>query len=120
MRHKKNEPSMNEDIQKYPCYMYYKTGDIGTMIPADWITSTESYVHGFNNLQLHHFVPKTIRKNNPQFYERVEHLQRLILMPAQMNYDLEHCGIDYIYKNWKVYKYNFIFNREKWREGFYD
>lgn len=47
-------------------------------------------------------------------------MQRLILMPKEMNRDLEHCGIERVFENWGVYKYNFIFNREKWREGYYD
>ena len=98
--------------------MYYKTGNIGTMMKADWITSIKSYNHYV--YELHHFVPKRIRKNNLEFYKRVEYLQRLILMPKDMNRDLESCGEKTIFKNWGVYKYNFIFNRYKWREGFYD
>lgn len=42
---KEKEPSMNEDIQKYPCYMYYKVDNLGTMMKADWIENTKSYNH---------------------------------------------------------------------------
>lgn len=118
MREKKDEPTMNEDIAKYPCYMYYLSGGIGTMMKADWITSTESYNHYVYDL--HHFVPRKIRRKNPTFYKRVEYLQRLILMPKRMNVELENSGAETILKNWKVYKFNFVFSRDKWREGYYD
>ena len=114
MRRKKKEPSMNEDIKRYPCYLFYNK----TMQKVDWITSTESYNHYIYNL--HHFVRKSIRKNSPDFYSKVEHLQRLILMPAQMNIDLEELGDSDFYKKWGMDKNNLVFNRKKWREGFYD
>jgi len=107
-------PNMNDDIKKYPCYMVYNL----KMTKADWLTSTDSYNH--YAYHLHHFVRKTIRKTDPDFYERVEHLQRLILMPAQMNLDLESLGEESFYKKWGMDKNNLVFSRLKWREGYYD
>lgn len=108
------QPTMNDDIRKYPCYLFYN----GTIAPVDWITSTESYNHYV--YQLNHFIRRSVRKNSPDFYKRVEHLQRLILMPAACNYDLETMGEDTFYKKWGMDKNNLVFNRKKWREGFYD
>lgn len=106
--------SMNDDIAQYPCYLFYNK----TMQQVDWIKSTESYNHFVYDL--HHFVRKSIRKNSPEFYKQVEHLQKLILMPKQMNLDLETMGEEGFYKKYGMDKNNLVFNRKKWREGFYD
>lgn len=108
------QPSMNDDIKKYPCYMVAPDRSI---CKADWITSTESYNHAY---QLNHFIRKSVRKNSPEFYKRVEHLQKLILMPAQMNYDLETMGEESFYEKWKIDKNSLVFSRLKWREGIYE
>ena len=104
---------MNDDIKKYPCYLVYNK----TLVKADWLKTVEDYNH---NYQLHHFVRQSIRKNSPDFYKRIEHLQRLILVPRQMNYDLETMGEDGFYKKWGMDKNNLVFSRLKWREGYYD
>lgn len=106
--------TMNEDIKRYPCYLVYNK----KIVPADWIVSTESYNHYV--YQLNHFIRRSVRKNSPNFYKRVEHLQKLILMPAKMNLDLEVLGEDEFYKKWGMDKNNLVFSRLKWREGFYD
>ena len=107
-------PTMNEDIQKYPCYLVYNK----VIQKVDWIESTESYNH--YSYQLHHFIRKSIRKNSPEFYKRVEHLQKLLLIPASMNYDLETMSEQGFFKKWGMDKNNLVFNRLKWREGYYD
>ena len=104
---------MNDDVKLYPCYMVYNK----TLVKADWLKTAQDYNH---NYQLHHFVRKTIRKTNPEFYKRVEHLQKLILVPSQMNYDLETMGEDSFYKKWGMNKNDLVFSRLKWREGYYD
>lgn len=106
--------SMNDDIERYPCYLFHKS----TMQRIDWITSIESYNH--QEYHLHHFIRQALRKNSPEFYKRVEHLQRLILMPSQCNYDLETMGEASFFKKWGMDKNNVVFNRKKWREGYYD
>lgn len=106
--------SMNEDIAKYPCYLLYNK----IIYPAPWITTTESYNHYIYDL--HHFIRKSVRKNSPDFYQRVEHLQKLILMPKQINIDLEEMGAESFYKKYGMDKNNLVFSRLKWREGLYD
>lgn len=106
--------TMNEDISKYPRYLFYNK----KLVKANWITSTDSYNHFV--YQLNHFIRKSVRKNSPEFYKNVEPLQKLILMPAQMNYDLETMGEEEFYKKWGVNKNDLVFSRLKWREGYYD
>lgn len=106
--------TMNEDLRKYPKFMVYNKA----LIPADWINSTESYNHYV--YQMNHFIRKSVRKNSPDFYKKVEHLQKMILMPAQMNYDLETMGEKEFYKKWGMNKNDLVFSRLKWREGYYD
>lgn len=108
------QPTMNEDIAKYPVFMVHNR----ELVPAQWIQSTANYNHYV--YQLNHFVRKSIRKNSPEFYERVEHLQKLILMPSQMNYDLETMGDDAFYKKWGMDKNGLVFNRKLWRENYYE
>lgn len=106
--------SMNDDIKKYPVYILYA----GVLQTAEWVKDTGKYDH--YNWHLHHFVRKTIRKNSPKFYERVEHLQKLILIPVEMNYDLETMGEARFLKKWGLNKNDLVFSRLKWREGYYD
>ena len=62
------QPTMNEDIAKYPVFLLHN----GDLIPAPWVVSTDYYNH--YSYQLNHFVRKSIRKNSPEFYSRIEHL----------------------------------------------
>ena len=110
----KKQPTMNEDIEKYPIFMIYNR----EIIPIDWIKSTSNYNHYV--YQLNHFIRKSVRKNTPDFYSRVEHLQKLILMPAQMNYDLETMGEDTFFKRYGIEKHKLLFNRKLWRANYYE
>ena len=101
--------SIKQDFEKYPCYLYRNKKLIPIKAPDNW--------YGF---QVHHFVRKSIRKNSPDFYKRVEHLQKLILVPAQMNYDLETMGEVKFFEKYRVNKNLLVFSRLKWREGFYE
>ena len=109
------QPTMNEDILKYPIYALSENGKL---VRIKWLYCTAQYDHW--KYHLNHFVRKSIRKNSPDFYKRVEHLQKLILMPAQMNLDLETMGEESFYKKYGINKYNLVFSRLKWREGYYD
>lgn len=102
--------TIKEDLAKYPCFLF----EFGTMrpIPAPECWSQE--------LQCHHFVPKSQEKTNPKFYERVENLQKLILMPAKMHYDLHAMGEDTFFKRYGIEKHKLLFNRKLWRAGYYD
>lgn len=112
----KKRVSMNEDISRYPIFLYYPVTK--EIIPADYIKETGQYNHAA--YQMHHFIRQSVRKNSPEFYARVEHLQKLYLVPAQMNYDLETMGADRFYEKWQQKKDDMVFNRKKWREGYYD
>lgn len=101
--------TIKDDLAKYPCYLFRNKKLIKIKPPDNWI--------GF---QIHHFVRKGIRKNSPDFYKRVEHLQKLILVPPQINYDLETMGEVKFFKKYGVNKNLLVFSRLKWREGFYD
>ena len=102
--------AIKDDLAKYPCFLY----QLGTIRPIPELTAWS------DDMQLHHFVKCNVRKTNPKFYERVEHLQKLILMPAKMHYDLHAMGEDTFYKRYKINKHELLFNRNKWRAGFYD
>lgn len=102
-----------EDIQRYPVYMFYD----GILQQADWVKESGKYN---NNLQMHHFIRQSVRKNSNDFYKKVEHLQKLILMPSKMNYDLETMGAERFKEVWGVNKDDFVFSRKKWREGYYE
>ena len=105
---------MNDDIKKFPVYILYA----GRLQDAEWVHDTGTYDH--YNWQMHHFIRKSLKKNSPEFYKRVEHLQKLILVPFQMNYDLETMGEKGFFKKWGVNKNDLVFSRLKWREGYYD
>lgn len=107
--------TMADDISKYPIFLYYPPTK--EVIPADYIKETRVYNPQY---QMHHFIRQTVRKNSPEFYARVEHLQKLILVPAQMNYDLETMGAERFYEKWQQNKDDMVFNRKKWREGYYE
>lgn len=98
------------DLQKYPCYVLFKKTLVPINPPRMWNTS----------LQIHHFVRQSIRKNSPEFYKKIEHLQKLILLPAQMNYDLETMSERHFFKNYGLNKNDLVFSRLKWREGYYE
>lgn len=107
-------PTMNDDIKKYPIYILYA----GQLQTAEWVHNTDSYDH--YNWELHHFIRKSVRKNSEDFYNRVEHLQKLILVPKQINSDLETMGEKAFFKKHGLNKNDLVFSRLKWREGYYD
>ena len=102
--------TIKEDLAKYPCFLF----EFGTLRP---IPAPE---HWSAELQAHHFVPKSQEKTNPKFFKRVEHLQKLIFMSPEKHYNLHAMGEDTFLKKEKFNKRLLLFNRKKWREGFYD
>ncbi len=102
--------SIKQDLAQYPCYLFKNKRLLPIVAPESW----------GNGYQIHHFVRQTIRKNSLDFYKRIESLQKLILMPAQMNYDLEIMGEDKFYLKYGVNKNDLVFSRKKWREGYYN
>ena len=99
---------IKEDLSKYPCFLFLN----GTLRP---IPAPESW-----NGQIHHFVRQSVRKNSPEFYKRVEHLQKLILMDSKVNYELETMGEDTFKQRYGVNKNDLVFSRKAWRAGYYD
>lgn len=102
--------SIKDDLKLYPCYLYRHRSLLKIPPPETWNSA----------MQMHHFVRQSIRKNSPDFYKRVEHLQKLILMPAAMNYDLETMGEIKFFEKYGVNKNDLVFSRKKWREKYYD
>ena len=106
---KKKKYSIKEDLAKYPKYIFRNK----RFIPIDDVGQWSSL------LQAHHFIRQSIRKNSPDFYARVEHLQKIIFVPAQLNYDLETAGDVFIFTKYGVHKNDLVFSRKAWREGYY-
>lgn len=102
--------TIKDDLEKYPCFLF----EFGTLRP---IPAPESWSQ---ELQAHHFIKQNVRKTNPKFYERVESMQKLIFMPARTHYNLHAMGEDTFLKRYGIEKHLLLFNRKKWREGFYD
>lgn len=108
----------NEDIKKYPLFFFDLFDRKIKPIPACEVQSVRDYNH--YDYQLHHFIEKTIRKNNPAFYAQIEELQRLILVPAQMNYDASSSMSEKrFFENWGIEKYKIIFLKDYWHKGLY-
>jgi len=109
------QPSMNDDLAKYPKFILVKNKGL---IPADYIKTTNDYNH--YEIQAHHFIEKTIRKNDPEFYERVEYLQKIIFVPPKVNYEIATLSDKRFFDEWGIDKSQVLFNRKKWRENYYE
>lgn len=113
----KTKYSMQEDLKKYPRYFFDEL--TRTILPESHMDERNSIL--FLNYQRHHFIEKTIRKTNLAEYARFEHLQKLIFVPAEMNYDLSSgMGEKLFFEKWGINKYDVIFNKKKWLEGYYN
>ena len=102
--------SIRDDLEKYPVYVWEKR----KLVKIPNLTCWNSLY------QLHHFIRKSTERNSKDFFKRVEHLQKLILLPAKMHYDLHSMGEVTFFKTYGVNKNDFLFSRQKWREGYYD
>lgn len=60
--------------------------------------------------QYHHYIEKTHRKNNPKEYAKFEHLQKLILIPANLNYSISNMCEKRFNKLWGLDKKEVIFD----------
>lgn len=109
--------SMQEDLTKYPRFFFDEL--TRTVLPESDMVNRNPIL--FRNYQRHHFVEKTIRKNNPAEYARYEHLQKMIYVPAEMNYDLSSGMSEKLFfQKWGIAKYDVIFNPKKWLENYYE
>lgn len=69
--------NIKEELSKYPCYLF-ENGKLKRITPpTQW-----------NGLHLHHFIRTQWQQNNPEKFEQVEHLQKLIFLPPQMHMEL--------------------------------
>jgi hypothetical protein len=109
------QPTMNDDLEKYELFGISK---YGKLYPVIEVRTTADYNHFL--FSIHHFVRKSMRKNYPDDYAKFEKYQKLIIMPNQMNLDLETMGEANFLKTWNIPKYDLVFSRKKWREGYYD
>ena len=109
--------SMQDDLKKYPRFFFDKL--TRTVLPESDMANRNPII--FRNYQRHHFVEKAIRKSNPTEYARFEHLQKMIYVPAEMNYDLSS-GMEEkrFFEKWGIAKFDVIFNKNKWLENYYD
>jgi hypothetical protein len=107
--------TMNDDLEKYELF---GISSKGYLYPVITVKTTDDYNHYM--FHIHHFVRKSIRKNYPKDYKRFEPYQKLIIMPKEMNLDLETMGESAFYEKYKINKFDLVFDRKKWRDGYYD
>jgi len=110
--------SYNADIEKYPLFFFDMYDRTIKPIPGGKLSSIHDYDH--DTWHAHHFIEKQIRKNNPELYARIEYLQKIIMVPPQMNYDASSgMSAETFVKNWGIEKYKIIFTKQAWHEGLY-
>lgn len=102
--------TIKDELKQYPCYIFRHKKLIPVKAPDTWGSM----------YQMHHFIRKSIKKTNAKFYERIEHLQKLILLPSDVHYNLHSMGEVKFFEKYGVDKNLLVFNRYKWREGFYE
>ena len=104
--------SFDEDIRDYGVYAVRPNAQLVKVN----ITSVNEYYHGA--YELHHFIPKSMRKLNKELYARVEHMQKLFLLPKNIHQRLHGCAESFDYNGFKWY--DLLFSRRKWKEGYYE
>ncbi len=106
--------TMQDDLSKYPRFFFDEL--TRSILPEAEMQNRNPIL--FINYQRHHFIEKTLRKNNPAEYKRFEHLQKMIFVPEQMNYDLSSGMSEKLFfQKWGINKYDVIFNRKKYSEN---
>lgn len=103
--------TMNEDIKKYPVFVYGKK----KIIRTERINSTEDYNHYTHNL--HHYIPKQQYDKNPEWYVSRGIEQKLILVPIAMHEQIHEQAIsnlddDDFYGWYGIDRWELIFNRK--------
>lgn len=109
----------NADLNQYPVFYFDLFDREIKPVESGMVQSVRDYNHA--QVQAHHFIEKQIRANNPEFYARIEYLQKIILVPPQMNYDASSSmSEERFLKNWGIEKYKIIFLKSAWLAGLYD
>ena len=104
--------SFDDDIRDYGVYTIRPNRQ---MVKID-VKTVKDYNHA--EFELHHFIPKSIRKINPDLYARIEHLQKLFLIPSNIHQRLHGCSESFDFNGFKWY--DLLFSRRRWKEGYYD
>lgn len=102
----------DKDIEQYGVYAIRPNAQLVKIN----VKSVKDYFHGA--YELHHFIPKSIRKINPELYARIEHLQKLFLIPKNIHQRLHGCSESFDYHGFKWY--DLLFSRRKWKEDYYE
>lgn len=107
----RKKPTMNEDIKKYPIYVYRNR----QLHRTERIKSTDDYNHYTHNL--HHFIPKQQYEKDPDWYIERGIEQKLILVPINMHEQIHNQAVtnlsdDDFYGWYKIDRWELIFNRK--------
>lgn len=104
---------MRADLEQYPRFFFDEL--TRSILPESDMSERNPII--FRDYQRHHFVEKSMRKNSPEDYKKFEYLQKIIFVPAQMNYDLSSgMGEKLFFEKWGIAKYDVIFNKNYWFE----
>ena len=98
--------TMNEDIKKYPVYIFYA----GNLQSAEWLKDTGNYDH--YNWQLHHYVKQQEWKRNKDKLKAKGIEQKLILLPVQCHLDLHACLSNFEEK-WKIKRSELLYGAKE-------
>lgn len=104
--------SFDDDIRDYGVYAVRPNRQL---VKVD-IKSVNDYYHGA--YELHHFIPKSIRKLNKELYTRIEHMQKLFLLPKNIHSQVHGNSEKFDYHGFKWY--DLLFSRRKWKEDYYE
>ena len=105
---------MNEDIKKYPIFLLSN----GKLRRIYNVKSTDDYNHFI--LELHHFLGQTIRKNDPEFYKKVEHLQKLIFLKKDTHRGLPNYTDKKCLTETGMNKRDLMFIKDEWKSSYYE
>lgn len=110
--------TMREDIGLYPIYGLSD----GKLIPLS-LENLNQYNHYTHNL--HHYIKKGDYARNKAWYQERGIKQKLILLPIYLHLAVHsspaspNISDEQFEEKFKISKWNLLFNRKKWREGFY-
>lgn len=69
--------NINAELNEFPCFEVVNGRLVRIPPPKNWY-----------GLHLHHYITTQWQQNNPEKFEQVRHLQKLIFMPPQMHMEL--------------------------------
>lgn len=111
--------TMNDDIDNFGVYGLTHNGQL-VRVP---VFSTADYNHSTH--QLHHYIKQQEYKRNKQWFEDRGIKQKLFLIPKWLHLivhnspDGAQLTDEKFIERFKVSRYELLFNRKKWREGYY-